>query len=148
MKKLSEYLVYIQKLKKSSSELKILSGACLFFSLCYCYGTKSIENIGKGQALLTNIVWITSIIILVVLYIKDSACAKNIKLTEFEIYRLEVEDINIKKDIARITGKELPDNELNKQIDMPNEKISLPIIYYSILLGLNIIMRISLIGIL
>lgn len=137
----------IEKLNKSSSKLKILSGACLFFSLCYCYGTKSIENIDKGQALLTNIVWITSIIILVVLYIKDSACAKNIKLTEFEIYRLEVEDINIKKDIARITGKELPDYELNKQIDMPNEKISLPIIYYSILLGLNIIMRISLIGI-
>lgn len=85
---------------------------------------------------------------MVVLYIKDSACAKNIKLTEFEIYRLEVEDINIKKDIARITGKELPDYELNKQIDMPNEKVSLPIIYYSILVGIDIIIRISLIKIL
>lgn len=50
----------IEKMKKSSSELKILSGACLFFSLCYCYGTKSLENIDKGQALLTNIYPIVS----------------------------------------------------------------------------------------
>ena len=120
----------------------------MFFSFCYCHGTKSIGNIDKGQALLTNIVWIISFIVLVGLYIKDSYCVKNSKLAEFEIYRLEVEDLNNKKDVAGITGKVLPDNVLNKQIEMPNEKVSLPIIYYSILLGLDIIIRISLIKIL
>ena len=140
--------IKIEKNKKLSNKLKILAGACLFFSFCYCHGTKSLENIDKGQALLTNIVWIISIIVLVGLYIKDSYCVKNSKSAEFEIYRLEVEDLNNKKDVAGITGKVLPDNVLNKQIDMPNEKVSLPILYYSILLGLDIIIRISLIKIL
>ncbi|MEE1341426.1 MAG: hypothetical protein U0L23_01795 [Lachnospiraceae bacterium] len=61
---------------------------------------------------------------------------------------MEVEDLNDKKEIAKITGEVLSDDVLNKQIDMPNEKVSLPIIYYSILLGLDIIIRISLINIL
>ena len=124
----------IEKLIKLSSKLKILAGACLFFSFCYCYGTKRIENIDRGQVLLTNIVWIISMIVLVGLYIKDSYCVKNRKLAEFEIYRLEVEDLNNKKNVARV-----------KEIDMPNEKVSLPIVYYSILLGLDILIRISLI---
>ena len=61
---------------------------------------------------------------------------------------MEVEDLNDKKEIAKITGEVLSDDVLNKQIDMPNENVSLPIIYYSILLGLDIIIRISLINIL
>ena len=69
-------------------------------------------------------------------------------MAEFEIYRLEVEDLNSKKDVAGITGKVLPDDVLNKQIDIPDEKVSLPIIYYGILVGLDIIIRISLIDIL
>ena len=138
----------IERNKKLSKQLKVLAGVCLFFSICYCLGTKSIGDIDKNEALLTNIVWIISIIVLVGLYIKDSYCVKNSKSAEFEIYRLEVEDLNNKKDVARITGKVLPDNVLNKQINMPNEKVLLPIIYYSILLGLDIIIRIYLIKIL
>ena len=138
----------IERNKKSSKQLKVLAGVWLFFSICYCLGTKSTGNIDKNQALLTNIVWIISIIVLVGIYIKDSYCVKNNKAYELDIYRLEVEDLNDKKEIAKITGEVLSDDVLNKQIDMPNEKVSLPIIYYSILLGLDIIIRISLINIL
>ena len=67
---------------------------------------------------------------------------------EFDIYRLEVEDLNDKKEIAEITGEILSDNLLNKQIDMPDEKISLPILYYGVLAGIDIIIRISLINVL
>ena len=133
----------IERNKKLSKQWKVLAGVCLFFSICYCLGTKRIGNIDKGQALLTNIVWIISIIVLIGLYINDSYCVKKNKAYELDIYRLEVEDLNDKKEIAKITGEILSDNVLNKQIDMPNEKVSLPIIYYSILLGLDIIIRIS-----
>lgn len=75
------------------------------------------------------------------IFIKDSYCVKDNKASELEIYRLEVEDLNDKKEIAQITGEVLPDNVLNKQIDIPNEKASFPITFYSILLGLDIIMR-------
>ena len=98
----------------------------------------------KSDVVLTNLVWIISIIVLIGIYIKDSNCVKNNKTYELDIYRLEVEDLNNKKEIAKIRGEVLSDNVLNKQIDMPNEKVSLPIIYYSILLGIDIIIRIFL----
>ena len=133
-----------EKIKKNidlSKQLKLLAGACLFFFICYCRGSKSIGVITEGEVLETNIVWIISIIALLGIFIKDSYCVKDNKASELEIYRLEVEDLNDKKEIAQITGEVLPDNVLNKQIDIPNEKASFPITFYSILLGLDIIMR-------
>lgn len=132
----------IERNKKLSKQLKVLAGVCLFFSICYCLGTKNIENIDKGQVVLTNLVWIISIIVLIGIYIKDSYCVKNNKACELDIYRLEVKDLNNKKEIAKIRGEVLSDNILNKQIAMPNEEVSLPIIYYGILLGIDIIIRI------
>ena len=129
----------IERNKKLSKQLKVLAGVCLFFSICYCLGTKNIENIDKGQVVLTNLVWIISIIVLIGIYIKDSYCVKNNKAYELDIYRLEVEDLNSKKKVAKIRGEVVSDNVLNKQIDMPDEEVSLPIIYYSILLGIDII---------
>ena len=132
----------IERNKKLSKQLKVLAGVCLFFSICYCLGTKNIENIDKGQVVLTNLVWIISIIVLIGIYIKDSYCVKNNKAYELDIYRLEVEDLNSKKKVAKIRGEVVSDNVLNKQIDMPDEEVSLPIIYYGILLGIDIIIRI------
>lgn len=133
-----------EKIKKNielSKQLKLLAGVCLFFSVCYCRGSKNIGVITEADVLATNIVWIISIIALLGIFIKDSYCVKDNKASELKIYRLEVEDLNDKKEIAKITGEILPDHVLNKQIDIPNEKASLPVIFYSILLGLDIIMK-------
>lgn len=138
----------IEKNKKVSKEMKVLSAVCLFFSFCYCNGAKNLESADKGQIVFTNLVWIISFVVLIVLFIKDSDCIKNNKALEFDIYRLEVEDINDKKELAEITEEVLSDYLLNKQIDMPDEKISLPILYYCILAGIDIIIRISLINVL
>lgn len=138
----------IEMNKKRSKGIKVLSAVCLFFSFCYCNGTKNLESVDKEQIVFTNVVWIISFVVLIGLYIKDSNCIKNNKALEFDIYRLEVEDLNDKKEIAEITGEVLSDYLLNKQIDMPDEKISLTILYYSILAGIDIIIRISLINVL
>ena len=135
----------IEKNKKVSKFMKVLAAVCLFCSFCYCNGTKNLESVDKGQVVLTNFVWIISFIVLIGLYIYDCNCIKRNNVLEFEIYRLEVEDLNDKKEIAEITGEVLSDYLLNKQIDMPDEKISLPILYYFILAGIDIIIRISLI---
>lgn len=119
----------------------------MFFSLCYCGGTKNLETIDKSEAIMTNMVWIVSVIILVVLFIKDSNCVKNNKKIELDFYQLEVEDLRNKKELAEITGEFLSDSALNQQIDIPNEEVSLPILYYTFLLVINIIIRISLINI-
>lgn len=138
----------IESNKKMSKQLKVIAGVCLIFSMCYCLGTKNIVkdigDIDKGQVVLTNLVWIVSIIVLIGIYIKDSYCVKNNKAYELDIYRLEVEALKEKKRIAEIRGDVLPDFVLNKKIDVPNENVSLPIIYYSILLGMDIIIRIFL----
>ena len=131
----------IERNKKLSKQLKALAGVCLFFSICICFGVKSIENPDKSDVVATNLVWIISIIVLIGIYIKDSYCVKDNKACELDIYRLKVEDLNIKKELAKCRGEVLSDDLLNKQIDKPDEKVSLPGIYYSILLGIDIIIR-------
>jgi len=136
----------IERNKKLSKQLKVLAGVCLFFSGCYCFTSKNIEenirNLDKDEVVATNLVWIISIIVLIGIYIKDSYCVKNNKLYELDIYRLRVEDLERKKRIAEIRGEGLP---VNRKIDVPNEEVSLPIIYYSILLAIDIIIRIFLV---
>lgn len=132
----------INKIKKLSSKLKALAFVCLFFSFCYCAGSISIENLDKSEGIAANLVWIVSVLVLVGIYLKDSQCIKQTKEVEFEIYRLEVEDLNTKKEVARITGNGLPDYMYDKQIDAPDETISLPVMYYGILIGIDIIIRI------
>ena len=132
----------IERNKKLSSTLKVLALVCLFFSFCYCAGSVSIEHLDKSEGIATNLVWLVSIFALVGIYLKDSQCIKSNKETEFEIYRLEVEDLNTKREVARITGSGLPDYMYDKKIDAPNETISLPDKYYGILIVIDIIIRI------
>ena len=137
----------IERNKKLSSTLKVLAFVCLFFSFCYCASSVSIEHLDKSEGIATNLVWLVSIFALVGIYLKDSQCIKSNKETEIEIYRLEVEDLNTKKEVARITGSGLSDYMYDKQIVVPNGNISLPVTYYGILIGIDIIIRIEASGI-
>ena len=132
----------IDKTHRLSKQLKTLAGVCVFFSICYCLGTMSIENIKKSQVILTNLVWLISIVALAVIYVKDSERIKNSKECELEIYRLKSDDLKCKKEIARIKGEVLPDHIENTKIEMPDENVVLPKVYYGVLLGIDIIMRI------
>ncbi len=138
----------IERNTKLSKQLKVLAGVCLFFSACYCFASKNIaenvRNLDKDEIVVTNLIWIISIIVLIGIYIKDSYCVKNNKSYELDIYRLRVHDLERKKRIAEIRGESLPDFVINRKIDVPNEEVSLPIIYYSILLVIDIIIRIFL----
>lgn len=134
----------IERNKSLSKKLKVLAFVCLFFSFCCCFGAKSIENADKGDVVMTNLVWIISILALIGIYLKDSQCIKTNKSAEFEIYRLKVEDLNTKKEVARITGNKLPDYIYDKKIAVPDEIVSLPVIYYGILVGIDIIIKIYL----
>ena len=132
----------IEKNKSLSKKLKALAAVCLFFSFCYCYGSANIKNLDRSEGIATNVVWIVSIIALVGIFLKDSQCIKTNKATKFDIYRLEVEELNTKKEVARITGNGLPDYMYDKQIDAPDGTITLPIAYYGVLVGIDIIIRI------
>lgn len=120
----------------------MLAAVCLFFSICYCQGSNNIENKDIGQIILTNLVWIISIIVLIGIYVKDSSYIKKNKTYELDIYRLEVEELNSKKKIAEMREDIWIDDILNKEIAKPSEEISLPTVYYGILLLIDIITRI------
>lgn len=132
----------IENNKKLSKQCKALAVACLFFSVCYLFGSMKIENITKAEMIITNLVWIVSIVALIGIYIKDSKVIKANRECEFDIYRLEIEDVNTKKKIAKIRGEVLEENIINKHIREPEEKVKLPVTYYGILLGIDVIFRV------
>lgn len=133
------YQERIQKNTSMSKTIKALAGVCLFFSFCYSRGSVNLDEENQIQA---RVMWIISMIVLLVLFYIDSNYVKKNKTYEFEIYKLEVEDLNDKKEIAEITGEILPDYVLNTRIDVPTDKVLLPITYYSVILVLNIIIAI------
>ena len=136
----------IEKNEILSKQLKALAITIFIFSVCYCIGTKNIGNIGKEHILAANLVWLASIVILIRIYLKDKNCIENNKNYEFDIYRLEIEALECKKKVAEIRGEVLPDNVLNKSIKKPSENVTLPIIYYGIVLGLDIVIGIISVG--
>lgn len=131
----------IEKNINMSKQIKALAGVCIFFSFCISFGSDIILE--KQDGIATKIVWIISMIVTIVLFFKDSYYVKKNKAYEFEIYKLDVEDLENKKKVAEIRKEALPDFVLNRKIDMPKEEVSLPIIYYSIMLVLDIIIRIK-----
>lgn len=86
--------IRIENNKKLSKQLKAVAAACLISIVLILSGTEKIENATQSNVLLGNIYWIISIIALIVMYIKDSNCIKDIKKCEIEIYELEVRDLN------------------------------------------------------
>lgn len=133
------YQERIQKNIGMSKTIKVLAAVCLFFSFCYSRGSVNLDEENQIQA---RVMWIISMMVLLVLFYIDSNYVKKNKTYEFEIYRLEVEDFNDMKEIAEITGEILPDYVLNTRIDVPTDKVLIPITYYSVILVLNIIIAI------
>lgn len=125
----------MQKNTKMSKAMKAIAVLGVFCSFCFGVGASSFPDDQHSEP---KIVWVLSIIALVALFIEDVNYIKKNKAYEFEIYRLEVQDLKDKKEIAEITGEILPDYILNKSIDKPKEDISLPLAYYSVLLVIDI----------
>lgn len=63
-----------------------------------------------------------------------------IKFTNFEVDELEH-----KKEVAKVIGEHLPDVVLTREIKKPMEGISLPILYYVVMLILDIIIKVVMI---
>lgn len=125
----------MQKNTKTSKAMKALAVLSVFCSFCFGIGASSFPD---DQHLEPKIVWVLSIIALVALFIEDVNYIKKNKAYEFEIYRLEVQDLKDKKEIAEIVGEIPSDYILNKEIDKPKEDVKLPTIYYSVLLVIDV----------
>ena len=85
------------------------------------------------------IVWFIALPIIVGLFFVEVHFIKKSKEYEYEIYRLEVERLKLNKEIAKIKGEVLTDNELELRMERPTRTIVLPISYYIILLILDVL---------
>lgn len=115
--------------------MKVIGGLIVFI-IFFC---------SMNQPDMMRVAWMLQVAFIILLFFFDAYYVKNNKKCEFEIYKLEVDALDYKKKIADITGQILPDSILNCKISKPINKISLPILYYTIILTLDILTKIFMI---
>ena len=93
----------------------------------------------------TRATWIATVVIIFLLFFLEVYYIKQSKKYEFELYRLEVSEMERKKELSKITGEILSDDVLNPNITEPTNEFSLPILYYVIILILDVMIRVLMI---
>ena len=93
----------------------------------------------------TRVTWIATVVIIFLLFFLEVYYIKQSKRYEFELYRLEVNEMERKKELSNITGEFLSDDVLNSNITEPTNEFSLPILYYVIILILDVMIRVLMI---
>ena len=129
----------IQKKMDSNNLLRATMkgvGILIVFTIFFC---------SLNQANNMKLAWILSILLIFILFAIEVYYAKQNKKYEFEIYKITIEDLENKKEIAEIRGEILTDAVLNRKIKAPSNEISLPILYYGVLFFLDVIVRIVMI---
>lgn len=124
--------------KKIESNHKIQTylkgtGILIVFVIFFC---------GLKMAGTMNIAWFLSLSVIIILFVLDVYHCNRDKKYEFEIYQLKTEDLNRKKDIVRIRGEVLPDFVSECAIKKPSEEVSLPILFYAILIIVDILVKV------
>ena len=121
-----------QKLRKNIRKFGIL-----FIFIVFCFS--------KYDSDIMRMTWIATVVIIFLLFFLEVYYLKQSKRYEFELYELEVKELERKKELSNITGEILPDDVLNPNITMPSNEFSLPILYYVILLVLDVMIRVLMI---
>lgn len=88
-----------------------------------------------------NFLWFFSILLILFLFFFSVYLIKKNKGYEFELYYLELESLERKKRVAQIRNEPLSDYVQNHEVKEPNEEISFPILFYGILLIIDILAK-------
>ena len=93
-----------------------------------------------------GVAWLISVPFIIMLFLFDTHYIRRNKKYEFDIYRFEVEELKSKKAVAEILGEVLPDSIQNCEVRMPTSEIQLPILFYTIILILDVAIKILMIN--
>lgn len=118
----------IEKNSKVQTILRAIAALYIFVVFICGSANKTALNIGFGVA----------IPVIAALFVMDSGYAKKKHSLEVEIYLLELESLKSKKEDAENKGDGQQANILDS-IEMPEDKEKLPIVYYCILLVLDVV---------
>jgi len=133
--RLMGYHTKIEKNNNIKCYLFYLGIASLFFDLCICIGA---DNTNTNDTLSQIIYLIIFTVMQVAALVADIKLSKKNWLYEYEIFRIESEDLERKKSVAAIKGEILPEYMVNKEIKAP-EAIHFNIRKYVILFAINIV---------
>lgn len=128
----------LKKMDENSKLKGTMKGvaALVVFVIWFCSSFEPESN---------KLAWVVSIFAIFITFGIDVYFTKQNKDCEFKIYLLESEELRNKKEIAEITGEILPDVVLNKKLTPPSNEINLPIVFYAIMLVLDILIGIIMI---
>ena len=88
-----------------------------------------------------NDLWILSLLVILFMFFSSVYLTKKNKEYEFELYYLELEYLERKKRIAQIRNEPLSDYVQNHDVKIPNEEATFPILFYGILLIIDILAK-------
>lgn len=128
-----------QKKLESSRELQsYMKGISALIVLLIFFGSLSDSETMK-------IAWLLTLPILCVLFGFNVYFIKKSKQYEFEIFELKKEFAKNKEELARAKGELLTEPQLNDLPQAPSADISLPIVYYVVMLILDILVKVFMI---
>lgn len=89
-----------------------------------------------------NFQWGISLILIVFMFVISVVLIKKNTKYKIDLYYLEKESLERKKRVAKLTNEPLSDYVQTKVVKKPTENVPLPILYYSILLMLDIMIKV------
>ena len=89
-----------------------------------------------------NFQWGISLILIVFMFVISVVLIKKNTKYKMDLYYLEKEYLERKKRVAKLTNEPLSDYVQTKVVKKPTENVPLPILYYSILLMLDIMIKV------
>ena len=121
----------IEKNRKMQTRMKAIAAMCVFIVFFCSFNSGTVMNIA----------FIVAIPVIAAFFVLDSNYAKNSHSLEIEIYLLELESLKKQKENEE-NNTEFLQGDWMDSIEKPAENASLPIIYYSILIIIDIVLRI------
>lgn len=118
----------IEKNSKMQTIIRAIAALCVF----------TVFICGSANKTALNISFVAAIPVIGALFVMDYGYAKKKHSLEVDIYLLELESLKHKKENAENSGEAQQGNILDS-IEMPEDKVKLPIIYYCILIVLDIV---------
>lgn len=89
-----------------------------------------------------NFQWGISLILIVFMFVISVVLIKKNTKYKMDLYYLEKETLERKKRVAKLTNEPLSDYVQTKVVKKPTENASYPVVYYGILLMLDIMIKV------
>lgn len=129
----------IEKINKLFLPLKIMAVEFVFLLLFCLLGTTELERAGGSQFA----GFVISFLGVIIVFLVHSNYLKKKNGYEWELYRLEFNELERKKKVAEFMKAALPTTITNRKINEPTQEVALPIAYYSVLLILDAVLGIA-----